>query len=144
MHKTLLVIIFFGLSVNGYAQIESINYKAAITKFEDSYNKGNYDSIFSMFSSQMKKELSLEKTIKFLSETKSMGGKMLSKKFEGLESSYAAYKAVFERRIYSFYLSLDNSNKINGFYIQPYTPNDLPKLQRNSTKLILPFTNTWT
>src|SRR5687768_11996015 len=144
MHKTLLVIIFFGFAVNGYTQIENINYKAVISRFEESYNKGNYDSIFYMFSSQMKKELSLEKTIKFLSETKSMGGKMLSKKFEGLESSYATYKAVFERRTYSFYLSLDNNSKINGFYIQPYIPNDLPKLQRNSTKLILPFANTWT
>ncbi|MBA4141130.1 MAG: peptidoglycan DD-metalloendopeptidase family protein [Segetibacter sp.] len=137
----LAIILFFFRDVHG--QKEDIHYKKAVEKFQRIYNAGNYDSLFYLFSPEMRKELPLEKTISFLSATKSVAGKMLSNNFENYESSYASYKTQCERRLYSLYISLTNNNKINGLLLQPYTPNYLPRLKRNATELILPFSNLW-
>ncbi|MEJ7677659.1 MAG: peptidoglycan DD-metalloendopeptidase family protein [Segetibacter sp.] len=137
-----LAIIFF-LFTDVFGQKEDLIYKGVVAKFESIYNGGSYDSLFYLFSPEMRKELPLAKTISFLSSTKSVAGKMLSNKFESYESSYASYKMVCERRLYSLYISLNDKNKINGLLLQSYTPNNLPKIKRNTTKLILPFDNVW-
>lgn len=71
-------------------------------------------------------------------------GNIRSCYFEGFESSYASYKTTCERRLLSTYISIDKNHNINGLYIQPYVARNLPKLKRNTTKLILPFTGSWT
>lgn len=135
------IILFLFIDSNG--QKEEVSYKRVVAKFERIYNGDNYDSLFYLFSPEMRKELPLEKSRSFLSSTKSVAGKMLSNKFENYELSDASYKIICERRLYSLYISLNDKNKINGLLLQSYTPNNLPKLRRNTTKLMLPFNNVW-
>src|SRR5688500_16690814 len=138
MQKLLYQILLTFFITNLYGQKENSNYKRLVNKFQNIYNRSNYDSIFFMFSPEMKKDLPLSKTISFLTDIKRKAGKILSCKFENYESSYAIYKAEGERRLLSLNISLDDGLKINGLFIQPYIPNDIPKPERNSTTLILP------
>ena len=144
MRNLIVLTIFFLLAAKVQGQKEDMNFKKVVQRFESIYNGGKYDSLFYLFSPEMQKELPLDKTTSFLSTTKSVAGKMLEANFEKFESSYAAYKAQFERRLYSLYLSLNNKNKINGLLLQPYTPANLPKLERNISQLVLPFKDSWT
>ena len=41
-------------------------------------------------------------------------------------------------------ISLDSSSKINGLFVKPFKEDNLPKLERNKTELILPFKGEWT
>jgi murein DD-endopeptidase MepM/ murein hydrolase activator NlpD len=135
------IIFFFSLELN--AQKEEPAYTQVVTRLTDLYNRNNYDSIFTLFSPEMKKALPLAKTIAFFEATKREAGKILSAKFEGYESSYASYKTECYRRLYSTLISIDKNNRINGLYIQPYTASNLPDLTRNSTPLMLPFDSAW-
>lgn len=144
MRNSILLIIIFFASSAAQAQKEMPEYKRVVQQFMRIYNTDKYDSLFYLFSSEMKKELPVDKTINFLSNTKSIAGKMLSVNFETYESSYASYKTRFERRLYSLYVSLNVNNEINGLLLESYTPANLPRLKRNTSRLILPFNDTWT
>jgi murein DD-endopeptidase MepM/ murein hydrolase activator NlpD len=144
MLKAPLILLFAMLFLCANAQREGEAYKTTIRQFERIYNRSNYDSIFYFFSPEMKKAISQEKITKLLRDTKDQAGNMMSHAFERYESSYACYKGVFERRDLSLYISLDNSSKINGLFIQPYVSAKLPTLERNKTPLTLPFKGVWT
>jgi murein DD-endopeptidase MepM/ murein hydrolase activator NlpD len=144
MRNLIVLTIFFLLSATVNGQKEDVTYKKMVQRFASIYNGGTYDSLFYLFSPEMQKELPLSKTRSFLRATKIIAGKMLAVDFESFESSYAAYKAQFERRTYSLYISLDEKNKINGLLLQGYMPSNLPKLERNLSQLMLPFKDTWT
>jgi murein DD-endopeptidase MepM/ murein hydrolase activator NlpD len=58
-----------------------------------------------------------------------------------LEST--SYKTTFDRSLASLNVSVDENSKINGIYVSAYVDNNLPKLERNATKLILPFAGEW-
>jgi murein DD-endopeptidase MepM/ murein hydrolase activator NlpD len=127
-----------------FAQGEKAAYKTVADKFERHYNQGNHDSIFSMFSDEMQKALPLEKTKNFLTQLKSEAGQIITRDFDSYQSSYASYKTKFERALLAVNISIDNKSKINGLFIKPYQPDDLPKIERNTTKLVLPFKDIWT
>ena len=46
--------------------------------------------------------------------------------------------------MFSLNISVDDNSKINGLYIKPFEPDNLPKIDRNKTKLVLPFNGAWT
>lgn len=97
------------------------NYKTAIDSFQVNYNADKYDEIFNSFSPEMKKALPIENTSKFLSGLKSKFGKIESKEFIGYQQgTYATYKTKFENAVLVVNISLDNQNKVNGFFIKPY------------------------
>lgn len=48
------------------------------------------------------------------------------------------------RALLAVNISIDNNSKINGLFIKPFTDDNLPKIERNTTKLKLPFNGEWT
>jgi murein DD-endopeptidase MepM/ murein hydrolase activator NlpD len=46
--------------------------------------------------------------------------------------------------LFSVLISVDKDLKINGMFVKPYVENNLPKMERNITKLKLPFNEEWT
>jgi murein DD-endopeptidase MepM/ murein hydrolase activator NlpD len=127
-----------------FGQSENANYKVVADAFELNYNSDNFDSIFSSFSPEMQKALPLEKTKEFLSGLKKQAGKITKREFVKYEQTYASYKTNFERTIYSLNISVDKYSKINGLLVKPFKENNVPKLERNITQLILPFKDEWT
>jgi murein DD-endopeptidase MepM/ murein hydrolase activator NlpD len=129
---------------NIFAQTEKAVYKNVADKLESNYNQDNYDDIFNMFSSEMKTALPLDKTKDFFSGLKDKAGKIIKKEFVKYQATYAVYKTNFERALFSLNISVDDNSKINGLYIKPFEPDNLPKIDRNKTKLVLPFNGAWT
>ena len=69
------------LAGNVWGQVESPIYKTVAEKFEKEYNLNQYDSIFSMFSVEMKNALPLNKTIEFFTELYGQARKITQREF---------------------------------------------------------------
>jgi len=144
--KKLLVMLLLTAVVNfAFGQTENPAYQSVADSFEKYYNADNYEAIFSMFATQMQTALPLDKTKEFFTGLKTQAGKITNRQFIKYENgTYASYKTNFERALFAVNISVDNSSKINGLFVKPFRESNLPKPARNSTKLILPFNDTWT
>jgi murein DD-endopeptidase MepM/ murein hydrolase activator NlpD len=144
--KNLLLSLMLTLLVsNLFGQTEKAVYKTIADKFENFYNNEKYDSVFAMFSSEMQNFLPLNKTTDFLTGLKSQAGQIKKRQFVKYENgTYASYKTNFERALFAVNISVDNNSKINGLFVKPFTDDNLHKIDRNSTRLILPFKGEWT
>ncbi|OUS00970.1 peptidase M23 [Flavobacteriales bacterium 33_180_T64] len=144
-HIALIIVMVLVANIT-FAQTEKTSYKIVAEKFEKNFNEDNFDIIFSMFSDDMKKAVPLNKITAFLTNLKSQAGKITNREFVTYENgSVALYKTNFERALYGLNISLDHNSNINGFMVKPFKDNrNLPKIERNTTKLILPFRGEWT
>jgi len=143
--KKYLVTILLTIFVNfAFGQTEKIANKSVADSFEINYNAGDFNAIFSCFSTEMQTALPLDKTKEFLTGLKIQAGKITNRQFVKYEQTYASYKTNFERALFAVNISVDNNSRINGLYVKPFKENNLPKLARNTTKLILPFKDEWT
>jgi len=127
-----------------FGQKEQVANKAIADSFELNFNSDNYEAIFSYFSNEMKSALPLDKTSEFLEGLRMQVGKITKMQFVKYEQSYASYKTNFERGLFAINISIDNNSKINGLFVEPFKESNLPKMERNTTKLILPFNGYWT
>lgn len=119
MKKILFLLISFLLTNLLFAQTE--NYKVAIDNFHSNYNAEKYEEIFNDFSIEMKQALPLEQTVEFLKGLKNQVGKIENKEFITYQQeTYATYKTKFEKMVLAVNISLDNENRINGLFINPY------------------------
>jgi len=93
----------------------------------------------------MQTALPLDKTKNFLSGLMQQAGKIKNREFMKYEGTYASYKTIFEHALLTLNISVDNNGKINGLFVKPFKDNsNLPGLERNISKLILPFNDEWT
>ena len=144
MRNILIVLAFTFLTGNVFCQAEKPINKAVAEKFGKAYNQGKYDSIFVMFADVMQKALPFDKTKDLLSGLKDQAGNIVKMEFVKYENQfYASYKTSFERAVFTLNISVDNDSKINGLFLKPFKEDNLPKIARNQTKLILPFNDTW-
>lgn len=119
MKRLHLILLITLISNSLYAQ--SDNYKLSITNFQSNFNAEKYDSIFNNFSPEMKNALPLEKANQYFKNLKNQYGKIVSKEFINYQqSTYASYKTEFETAILAVSISLNNQNKINGFFVESY------------------------
>jgi len=144
MKKSLITFLLTTFMSVAFGQTEKIDCKTVADSFESNYNADNFDAIFSSFSTEMQKALPLDKTKEFLIGLKMQAGKITKRQFVKYEQTYASYKTNFERALFSVNISVDNNSKINGLFVKPFKESNLPKLIRNTTKLILPFKDEWT
>lgn len=126
------------------AQEEKSAYKIIADQLQSNYNKDDYNGIFNMFSPDMKDALPVDKTKEFFSQLKADAGKIVKKEFINYQETFAVYKATFEKTVFSLNISVDNKSQIDGLFIKPFEPGNLPKIDRNKTKLLLPFKGAWT
>jgi murein DD-endopeptidase MepM/ murein hydrolase activator NlpD len=142
--KILLTIFTFIVLTNfAYGQ-EMMSSQIAAVSFEKNYNSDDYDAIYSSFTPELKTALSIEKNTAFLKKLKRDAGKIIKREFVKYDRAYASYKTTFERALFSVTISVDDNSKISGFFVRPYKEENLPKLERNRTALILPFNEEWT
>lgn len=143
--KTLGVILLILIPFFSPGQNEKEISKKVSTEFEEFYNSDKFQSIFDLFSTEMKSNLPIEKTIDFFKGLKDQAGKIKTREFTKYENgTYASYKTDFERALFSVNISLDKNGKINGLFVKPFKESNLPKLEKNKTDLILPFKGEWT
>jgi murein DD-endopeptidase MepM/ murein hydrolase activator NlpD len=144
MRNIFLAITFILITSSIFGQAEKATYKIVADKFENNYNQSNYDSIFVMFSNEMQNALPIDKTKEFLVGLKSQAGRIIKREFVKYDKgTYASYKTNFENSVWDLNISIDNNSKINGLFVKPFKPDNLPKIERNKTLLILPFKGAW-
>ena len=144
MRKIFLFLILTSAVSNIFSQGENSTYMVVADKFESYYNSDKFDSIFVMFAGIMQTALPIDKTTGFLTGLKNQFGKITKRQFVRYQASYAIYKTNFERALFSVNISIDNDSKIDGLFVKPFTDENLPKLEKNITKLVLPFKDEWT
>jgi hypothetical protein len=127
-----------------FSQKEEAIYKKVSKIFANHYNKGNYEAIFTMFDANMQMALPKERTLTFFDENVAPNGKIKKLEFFETKMNAHVYKTTFEKGVFELLISLGTDNKINGFYLKPFLPKNLPILERNSTKMMLPFHKEWT
>lgn len=142
MKKIVFILLLIPMIVT--AQSENDNYKKVAVSFMSNYNSGNYKAIFDMYNANVKINLPLEKSNAFFKNNVAPAGKIKTMEFYGLKKTAHVYKTTFDNAVLDVLLSLDSDNKINGFYITRHIPKNLPKLEKNSTKMSLPFNEEWT
>lgn len=143
MPRILLTTFFIIFTGNVFCQSEKVIYKEASDAFVNYLNNSDYNSIFEMFSDKMKNYLPVEKTKDYVLNTRKGLGQILRKDFIKYNNAAAVYKGFFENGLFSITISLDSLSKINGLLIIPYKDNNVPKIERNKTKLSLPFNGAW-
>jgi murein DD-endopeptidase MepM/ murein hydrolase activator NlpD len=129
----LALILFFSNPL--FAQTPA--YRHTTDRFVSFYNKEQYDSIFSLFSIELKALLPLDKTTEFFLEQHTHLGSILKRDFLHYAATYAVYNTSFEKDTLVLNLSVNSKGEINGIQLLP-----LPK--RNVTKMQLPFKGEWT
>ena len=146
MKNKISIIIMILIANLTFAQTETAELKKVAGEFESNYNADKVESIFSMFSNDMKKAVPLNKLTEFLTGLKSQAGNITNREFVRYENgNVALYKTNFERAVYGLNISVDDNSKINGLLVKPFRDvSNLPKIERNVTKLILPFYGEWT
>lgn len=143
--KNLNFILFILIPLLSFGQTEKETYKRVSAEFEEYYNSNEYQKVFDLFSTEMKSFLPIEKTTDFVNGLKTQAGKIKKREFIKYEKgTYASYKTNFERALFSINISLDKNEKINGLFVKPFKERNLPKLERNTTEMILPFKEEWT
>jgi len=120
MKKIAFFIATLLLAIRVTAQAEPVNYVTAITKFTQYYNHDQPDSIFSMFSAELKNVLPLDNFKPTTIQLKSQYGNLLKTEFVSLSQSLAVYKATFQNSTFLLNLALNTKNQLNGLTLGQY------------------------
>lgn len=99
---------------------EPANYAAVANKFKQFYNSNQPDSIFAMFSPEMKASLPLDKFKPTTVQLKSQLGNIKQNSFLRYSSQLAVYKATFDNAVFLLNLSLNSQNKLTALLLSPY------------------------
>ncbi|WP_340153376.1 serine hydrolase [uncultured Marivirga sp.] len=120
--KKIMSTILFALITNvSFSQTEKPTYKVVTEAIVKNYNSNNFEVIFSMFSSDMKKAVPQDQIKPFLNDLKKQVGNISKTEFVNYKNgSVAVYKTNFERALYALNISLDANSDINGFAVTPY------------------------
>lgn len=120
MKKIAFFIATLLLAIRVTAQAEPANYGTAVTKFTHYYNHDQPDSIFSMFSTELKNVLPLDNFKPTTIQLKSQYGNLLKTEFISISQSLAVYKATFQNSTFLLNLALNSKNQLNGLTLGQY------------------------
>ena len=120
MRKVAFFIIVLFFTLRAFAQAEPANYTAALARFKQFYNNNQPDSIFAMFSPEMKTALPLDKFKPTTEQLKAQYGELVKTDFVKYGESLAVYKATFKNEVFLLNVSLNAQNKLTGLLLGPY------------------------
>ena len=106
----LLFILFSNLTILG--QDEKAETKILVDSFIKAFNSDDYESVFSLFSDEMKKQLPLDKLNNFLQNLNSGAGKIHKNEFIKYEEKVAIYKLSFDNWTSQYSFSINKNQKI--------------------------------
>jgi pimeloyl-ACP methyl ester carboxylesterase len=123
-----MLFVFIVIAVNAYAQSEPKNYKVAITRFQQYYNLNQPDSIFSMFSPEVRVSLPEEKNQVMINQLQSQLGRLQQISFISFDKGIATYKVSFTKSVMAMKVSLNNKDQMGGLLFDNFiSPSDAAK-----------------
>jgi len=120
MKRITLVLTVLFITARAIAQAEPANYTAALTKFKQFYNNSQPDSIFSMFSPELKTALPIDKFKSTTEQLRSQFGELVKTDFVKYGDALAVYKAEFKNSTVFLNISLNAKNQFTGLLLSPY------------------------
>jgi hypothetical protein len=134
----ILLLLTYGLA---FSQVEMPQYENAVAQFASLYNAQDYQGIYELYDVNMKKALTPEENKQFFTENVNrIMGNIKEWEFVGYQRGAHVYRTLFDRALSNVMITLSaKDNKINGFYMAPPRPLGVPILERNTTKMIIPF-----
>lgn len=142
MKKLILLALVLG-HVQLEAQTVDPRIESVVSQFEQHYNSEAYERIFKLFNPSMQAHLPHLDARQFFSALQEDAGKMMRREAIREKQDQVTYKATFQKGVFALHVSLDKHDKISGFLIKPYFSDSLPKIERNTTALHLPFRDAW-
>ncbi len=139
--KKLLVYALFIITSTLFAQSE--RYEEALSTFKDHYNQGNVAGIFNMMEPSMQENISFEKTAYIINTFRKNLGSISSYEFLKKERFGEIYLIVFEKGKQNLRVVLNSNDKFGRLKFLPAEDTAEAKLERNITKLQLPFKGQW-
>ena len=118
--KTLFILFFVLVSYSLHAQTEPDSYKLAVSRFRSFYNKNQADSIFSMFSPEVKVVIPADKNIALVTQLQTQLGNLNKTTFKGINNGVALYKADFVKSTLAMKININNANQFAGLFFDNY------------------------
>src|ERR1700733_10485311 len=119
-------LLYFAISLSAMNAAAQKNYEQISERFLVYYNAEKPDSIFAVYSSELKEKLPIEKTRAVFSGLHIQYGELKSLNVLKQDSGFNAYKAVFSHQTLILLLALTDNNLIEGFRLVPYDPVQFP------------------
>jgi uncharacterized protein len=108
------------------------NYEGIAERFLVFYNAEKPDSLFTIYSTELKEKLPIEKTRAVFSGLHIQYGELRSLDLLKQDSGFNAYKATFSHQTLILLLALTDDNLIEGFRLVPYDPVQFPDEKKKS------------
>ncbi|WP_374951268.1 alpha/beta fold hydrolase [Mucilaginibacter sp.] len=102
------------------AQTPPANYLVVLNKFKQFYNGNKPDSVYNMFSPELKASITADKWNTTTSQLKAQLGTLNQAEPVEYIAPTAIYKAVFANATFLLNISLNNQNKLIGIFFKPY------------------------
>ena len=144
MKTILLLIMMVLITISSLAQPESPQAKSVIKLFTEYYNFGHYNLVCNLFAEKAKSRFPPGQTIVFLEQLQNRYGEIKNTTFISVENTFTTYLAELDKGPVVIWMAVDSLSKINGFFVKPYQATIPSKVERNATKLSLPFNGEWT
>jgi uncharacterized protein len=125
-------ILYIAISLSAMSAAAQKNYEDISEKFLVYYNAEKPDSLFAIYSMELKEKLPIEKTRAVFSGLHIQFGEMKSLDLLKQDSGFNAYKAVFSHQTLSLLLALTDDYLIEGFRLVPYNPDPFPEEKKKS------------
>lgn len=124
--KTLLFVLFVLIGFASEAQTEPVSYKVAVARFRTYYNKNQPDSIFSMFSPEVKAVLPADKNKAMVTQLQTQLGDLKETTYKGINNGVATYKADFARSTLAMKININPANQFAGLLFDNYKDDSQP------------------
>ncbi|HEY4968195.1 MAG TPA: hypothetical protein VII28_17450 [Puia sp.] len=108
-------------------------YSLVAEKFLGFYNKQAPDSLFNLYTPELKEKLTLEKTKTVLEGLHVQYGDLRSLDLIKQDSGFNSYKASFSHQTLTLLLALSEDHLIEGYRLVPYDPEKFTD-QKNKSK----------
>ena len=129
--KKLILLLFIPFLMN--AQEDKFEGQELVNDFIKAYNNDDYQSVFELFSAEMKTALPINEVTDFLKNLNSNAGKISANEFIREENNISIYKLTFEKWVSQYSFSIDDDKKIaEVFYFDTYRDEILSGLAINS------------
>ena len=129
VNKYVLYIAFCFSAVTAVAQK---NYQDVSERFLVYYNAETPDSLFAIYTIELKEKLPIEKTRAVFSGLHIQFGELRSLVLLKQDSGFNVYKAAFSHQTLSLLLSVTDDYLIEGFRLVPYDPDLYPEEKKKS------------
>ena len=123
MRKFIFCVTLLSCAVKIWAQAEPTSYHIAVNKFKTFYNSNQPDSVYGMFSPDMKQALPLDVFKTTTTQLKAQLGNLNKTEFVKYNQPLGIYKATFQNDAFLLNIALNAKNQFTGLRLTPNASN---------------------